>query len=119
MDQPTLLEMTTKAVQILKKNENGFVLVVEGGRIDTAHHDTLARLALDEAVELHKTVEFVRSNTDDNDTLVIVTSDHSNEMTVGGYMVNTEHFKHMHQLCESHNFCFAFPASRFQHSWSW
>ncbi|KAG4074419.1 hypothetical protein HA402_000398 [Bradysia odoriphaga] len=86
IDQPTLVEMTTKALQILKKNEHGFVLVVEGGRIDTAHHDTLARLALDESVEFHKTVDFVRTNTDEDNTLIVVTSDHSTVMTVGGYM---------------------------------
>lgn len=86
-EQPTLIEMTEKALQILKKNENGFILLVEGGRIDTAHHDTNARLALDETVELHKTVEFVRENTDEADTLIVVTSDHNNVLTVGGYMV--------------------------------
>lgn len=87
LEQPTLIEMTTKALQILKKNENGFILVVEGGRIDTAHHDTNAKLALDETVEFHKTVEFVRENTDEADSLIVVTADHSNVLTVGGYMV--------------------------------
>lgn len=85
--QPTLLEMTTKALQILSKNENGFILVVEGGRIDTAHHDTRARLALDETVEFHKTVEFVREKTDESDSLIVVTADHSTVLTVGGFMV--------------------------------
>lgn len=85
--EPTLTEMTTKALEILKKNENGFILVVEGGRIDTAHHDTNAHLALVETVEFHETVEFVRENTDEADSLIVVTSDHSNVLTVGGYMV--------------------------------
>lgn len=85
--QPTLTEMTAKALEVLKKNENGFVLLVEGGRIDTAHHDTTARLALDEAVEFQKTVEFVKENSNEDDTLIVVTSDHSTVLTVGGYMV--------------------------------
>lgn len=85
--QPTLLEMTAKALQILRKNENGFVLVVEGGRIDTAHHETHARLALEETVEFHKAVEYIRENTDESDSLILVTADHSNVLTVGGYMV--------------------------------
>lgn len=85
--EPTLTEMTTKALEILKKNENGFILVVEGGRIDTAHHDTNAQLALVETVEFHKTVEFVRENTDEADSLIVVTADHSNVLTVGGYLV--------------------------------
>ena len=46
LNEPTLLEMTSKALEILKKNEKGYVLLVEGGRIDHAHHDTRARLVL-------------------------------------------------------------------------
>jgi len=84
--QPTLKDMVEKALNILSKNENGFVLFVEGGRVDTAHHDTQARLALDETVEFHKAVEFIRDNTDESDTLIVVTADHSNVLTVGGYM---------------------------------
>ena len=32
-DEPSLADMTRKAIEILQKNENGFVLLVEGGRI--------------------------------------------------------------------------------------
>ena len=85
--QPTLREMTEKALQILKKSENGFLLVVEGGRIDTAHHETTARLALDEAVEFQNAVDFVAKSTNEEETLIVVTSDHSTVLTVGGYMV--------------------------------
>lgn len=86
--QPTLTEMTAKALEILKKNENGFVLLVEGGRIDSAHHETTARLALDEAVEFQNAVEHVKSNTNEDDTLIVVTADHSTVLSVGGYMVS-------------------------------
>lgn len=85
--QPTLTEMTMKALEVLKKNENGFVLLVEGGRIDTAHHETLAQLALSEANEFQKAVAFVRNNTNEEETLIVVTADHSTSMTVSGYMV--------------------------------
>lgn len=86
LDQPTLLEMTTTALNVLNKNDNGFILLVEGGRIDTAHHETRAKLALEEAREFHKTVEFVRENTNEDETLIIVTSDHSTALSVTGYM---------------------------------
>lgn len=59
-----------------------------GGRIDHAHHRTLARLAIDETLEFHKTVETVSGLVDLDDTLVLVTSDHSHTMTVGGYPVS-------------------------------
>ena len=32
-NEPSLTEMTEKAIEVLKKNENGFYLLVEGGRI--------------------------------------------------------------------------------------
>lgn len=40
--QPTLMEMTSKAIDILKENANGFVLLVEGGRIDTGNLECLS-----------------------------------------------------------------------------
>lgn len=80
--------MTAKALEILKKNENGFVLLVEGGRIDHAHHDTRARLALEETVEFDKVVQFIKNNTDEKETLIVVTSDHGHVFTVGGYAVS-------------------------------
>ena len=44
-DQPSLTEMTQKAIEMLQKNtEHGFFLLVEGGRIDHAHHDTYVKL---------------------------------------------------------------------------
>jgi alkaline phosphatase len=79
--------MISKSLEILKKNENGFVLLVEGGRIDTAHHDTTAQLALDEAVEFQKAVQYVNENTNEEETLIVVTSDHSTVLTVGGFVV--------------------------------
>ncbi|CAH1734438.1 unnamed protein product [Chironomus riparius] len=85
--QPTLTEMTAKALDILKKNqENGFMLMVEGGRIDRAHHENQAHLALEEVVEFHKAVEYVKQNTNEEDTLIIVTADHSHPFTIGGYL---------------------------------
>jgi len=42
-DEPTLSEMTLAAIEVLRKNENGYVLFVEGGRIDHAHHQNLVR----------------------------------------------------------------------------
>lgn len=110
--QPTLTEMVQKAVEILKKNENGFVLLVEGGRIDTAHHDTLAQLALEEANEFQKAVECAKNNTNEEDTLIVVTSDHSTSMTVSGYMVEISSLLPSEVL---HAFLL-FLAPRIQHS---
>ena len=48
--EPSLAEMTTKAIDILSKNEDGFVLMVEAGRIDHAHHAGNAARALADTV---------------------------------------------------------------------
>lgn len=54
---PSLMNMTEKAIKILRKNENGFVLVVEGGMIDQAHHRGNARKALSEVSAMDDAVE--------------------------------------------------------------
>ncbi|XP_037809106.1 alkaline phosphatase [Lucilia sericata] len=84
---PTLEEMVQVALQLLEKQSQGkgYFLFVEGGRIDHAHHDTLAMKALDETAEFGKAIEFARSKTSLEDTLIVVTSDHSHTMSVAGY----------------------------------
>lgn len=84
-NQPTLEEMVEVAIKMLSRNENGFFLFVEGGRIDHAHHDSLARLALDETVEYGKAVKKAKELTSEEDTLIVVSSDHAHTMTVAGY----------------------------------
>lgn len=60
-------------------------MFISGGRIDTAHHETKARKALDETAELAKAVETALRMVNLEDTLVVVTSDHSHTMTYSGY----------------------------------
>lgn len=92
--KPTLSEMTYTAIKHLQKQEkNGFFLFVEGARIDMAHHDNWARIALDETKEFSKAIEIARNLTSEDDTLIIVTADHSHTMTINGYSVRLKlHF---------------------------
>ncbi|KAF2892581.1 hypothetical protein ILUMI_13594 [Ignelater luminosus] len=83
--QPSLEEMTVKAIKLLSQGENGYFLFVEGGRIDHAHHATRARKALDETVEFHKAIQAALDITDAEDTLIVVTSDHAHTMSLNGY----------------------------------
>lgn len=75
--QPSLAEMTVRAIDLLARDPDGFFLMVEGSRIDHAGHGNDAPahlfdiLAFDEAVA--RAVEFAREN---GETLVISTSDH-------------------------------------------
>ena len=83
--------MALKALSILsrKENKNGFVLVVEGGRIDHAHHANYANRAMEETVSMadavEKSVEELETRDMLDDTLIIITSDHSHTMTMMGY----------------------------------
>ncbi|XP_046388952.1 alkaline phosphatase-like [Ischnura elegans] len=107
---PSLAEMVTAAIDALKDNPRGFVLAVEGGKIDVAHHRGTARKALDETVVMEEAViavvDKLSSSTQANgespfgpnsrssssfwpdlssDTLLIVTSDHAHTMSINGY----------------------------------
>ena len=83
--EPSLTEMTTKAIDILKQNSKGYFLMVEGGRIDHAHHAGNAFRALTEAVAFNGAIKKTLEKVDLSDTLVIVTADHSHTFTITGY----------------------------------
>lgn len=85
--EPSLTQMTKKAIQILKNNDKGFVLVIESGRIDHAHHAGNAYNALTDTIELSKAVSIADELTNDDDTLIMVTADHSHVFTIAGYPV--------------------------------
>ncbi|KPF73943.1 alkaline phosphatase [Brevundimonas sp. AAP58] len=82
--EPSLTEMTLKALDVLEGGD-GYVLMVEAGRIDHAHHLGAAGLALEDTVELDRAVAAVMARIDLSDTLVIVTADHSHNFTMAGY----------------------------------
>ncbi len=83
-NEPSLTEMTEKAIRILERSPEGFFLMVEGGRVDHAHHGNNAYRALTEAIELARAVERAALMTGD-DTLIVVTADHSHAFTISGY----------------------------------
>jgi len=85
--EPSLADMTDKAIDILKKNQKGYFLMVEGGRVDHAHHAGNAYRALSDTVALSDAVKKALEKVDLNETLVIVTADHSHTFTIAGYPV--------------------------------
>ncbi|XP_053307660.1 alkaline phosphatase-like [Spea bombifrons] len=82
---PSLPEMVAVAIDILTKNPNGFFLLVEGGRIDHGHHEGKAKQALTEAVQMDIAIGVAASKTSEDNTLTVVTADHSHVFTFGGY----------------------------------
>jgi alkaline phosphatase len=83
--EPSLSEMTEKAVKVLDNNEKGFFLMVESGRIDHGHHAGNAYNALNDTIEFAKAVEAAYNNTNPQETLILVTADHGHVFTIAGY----------------------------------
>ncbi|BAN36604.1 alkaline phosphatase [Sulfuricella denitrificans skB26] len=83
--EPSLTEMTAKSIEMLKKSKRGFFLHVEGGRIDHAHHAGNAKRAMLDTIEFAKAVKMAYDMTDPEETLIIVTADHSHTFTIAGY----------------------------------
>ncbi len=83
--EPSLAEMTRAAIHRLSRNPNGFVLMVEGGRIDHGHHAGNAYRALDETIAMSDAVRAATELVSADDTLILVTADHSHTLSFVGY----------------------------------
>jgi len=83
--EPSLAEMTDKALAIVGRNPKGYFLMVEGGRIDHGHHAGNAYRALTDTIAFTRAVDLAMRRTDPRDTLIIVTADHSHTLHIAGY----------------------------------
>ena len=93
--QPSLAEMTAKALHLLSQNKNGFFLMVEGSKIDwTAHaNDPIGLisdiLAFDAAVKV--ALDFAKTN---QNTMLLIMSDHgTGGLTIGSRDTQDGHSK--------------------------
>lgn len=76
-DQPMLDEMTDSALNVLKQNPNGFVLMVEAASIDKQAHAMDSDRWMEEVIEFDRAIQKAKDFAAANpDTLVIVTADH-------------------------------------------
>lgn len=83
--EPSLTEMTDKAIRLLQRSRTGYFLHIEAGRIDHGHHAGNARRALVDTIELSNAVRRAMELTNEQDTLIIVTADHSHVFSIAGY----------------------------------
>ena len=76
-NEPSLVEMTKAALDVLSENENGFFLLVEGGRIDHAAHTNDVASMIADTLEFDEAVgaamKFAKRH---GRTTVFVTADH-------------------------------------------
>lgn len=86
-DNPSLADMTGKAITQLNTNENGFFLMVEAAHIDKFSHKNIIEGSTAQVIEFNKAIQtaydFARQ---DGETLVLVTADHE----TGGITYNEE-----------------------------
>ncbi|MCK5455624.1 MAG: alkaline phosphatase, partial [Melioribacteraceae bacterium] len=84
---PTLSEMTMTTINVLDENQNGFLLMVEGGAIDWAAHAHVLSRTIEEQIDFNKAIEaacdWVEKNSSWDETLIIVTSDHETGYLLG------------------------------------
>jgi alkaline phosphatase len=83
--EPSLAELTTAAIRRLQASPGGYFLMVEGGRIDHAHHYGNAYRALTDTIALSDAVQAAAQLTSEQDTLILVTADHAHTLTFAGY----------------------------------
>ncbi|MFT4102816.1 MAG: alkaline phosphatase, partial [Burkholderiaceae bacterium] len=92
--EPSLAEMTGKAIDALAAKKKGFFLMVEGGRIDHALHATNARRALQDTVAFDNAIALALTKMEAIDpglknTLIVVTADHDHTLQMNGYAQRT------------------------------
>ena len=92
--EPSLAEMTGKAIDALSAKKKGFFLMVEGGRIDHALHATNARRALQDTVAFDNAIQtaldkMAKLDPGLKNTLIVVTADHDHTLHLNGYAART------------------------------
>ena len=83
--EPSLAEMTEMAIKNLSGNDQGYFLEVEGGRVDHANHDGNMHRTVTDGEAFGEAIAKAVSMVDTNETLIIVTADHSHAINFNGY----------------------------------
>lgn len=83
-DQPSLPEMTQKAITILSKDSDGFFLLVEGASIDKQLHPMDWERAAADMIEFDQAIGVAKAFAANSDTLIVVTADHSHSVSLYG-----------------------------------
>lgn len=84
-DQPDLTDQVKAALSVLTKTDNGFLLMVESGRIDKYSHALDWERAVYDTIMLDNAVKVAKDFAGDrNDTLIIVVADHAHPVSIIG-----------------------------------
>lgn len=85
-DQPNLMNMTKKSLDILSKNPNGFFAMIEGASIDKQLHVMDWQRAAYDTIEFDKSIEYAEkwAKEHGDNTLIIVLADHAHGISISG-----------------------------------
>lgn len=85
-DQPGLVDMTKKAIEVLEKNPNGFFLMSEAGSIDKQLHTMDWQRATYDTIEFDQAIKYAQdySKAHGDNTLIIVVADHAHGVSITG-----------------------------------
>lgn len=85
-DQPNLMDMTRKSLDILSKNPNGFFAMIEGASIDKQLHVMDWQRAAYDTIEFDKSIEYAEkwAKEHGDNTLIIVLADHAHGISISG-----------------------------------
>ncbi len=85
---PDLATMSKGALNYLSQNENGFFIMIEGGAVDWAAHNNETARIIEEQIDFNDAVtavyDWVEENSNWDETLLIITTDHGNSFVLGG-----------------------------------
>ena len=82
-EQPTLADMTRRAIELLQWNTGGYLLIVDAGLMRTAARENHGERTLAETVELDQAVAVARSYMGDNSTILV-----AGNLGIGGLSLN-------------------------------
>jgi alkaline phosphatase/predicted phosphodiesterase len=84
---PTMTELMAAALNALNQDKDGFVLMAEGGAIDWVSHGNQSGRLIEEQLDFDRAVEYtiawIEKNSNWDETLLIVTSDHETGYLTG------------------------------------
>lgn len=97
--QPSLVEMTAKALELLSKNDNGFVLIIEGSRIDHAAHSNDPAAFVQEILSYDQTIGLVKEfiNTHPSSLMLSMADHATGGITVGADVNNKVKYEYKPQ----------------------
>jgi len=82
--EPSLSQMTSKAIDALTRNTKGYFLVIEGGRIEHALSSGNAKRALADVIAFDDAVRMALAKVDLSNTLIVVTANHDHTIALNG-----------------------------------